>query len=109
MISFSARDLCWMQNMTFDIREINQRNDLLPALKLGFHIRGSCDEVPMSLKASLLLVDGQPGPPANGNGSLNAVGEHSGKGDLISLGSRSPVLGCAAVTSSPTPLLVLVT
>ncbi|CAL8334752.1 unnamed protein product [Boreogadus saida] len=91
--------------MTFAIREINQRNDLLPELRLGFHIRDSCNDVPVSLKASLLLVNGQPGPPATGNGSMS-VRELSGKGDLISLDSRSPVLGCADVTRSPSPVII---
>ncbi|CAL8373993.1 unnamed protein product [Gadus morhua 'NCC'] len=102
---FSARALRWMQTMTFAIREINQRRDLLPELRLGFHIRDSCNEVPVSLKASLLLVNGQPGPTAIRNGSLS-VGELSGKGDLISLGSRSPVLGCADVTRSPSRVII---
>ncbi|XP_056467900.1 extracellular calcium-sensing receptor-like [Gadus chalcogrammus] len=104
--NFSARALRWMQTMTFAIREINQRSDLLPALRLGFHIRDSCNDVPVSLKASLLLVNGQPGPPAIRNVSLEAVGEHSGKGDLISSGFRSPVLGCADVTRSPSPVII---
>ncbi|XP_061576532.1 extracellular calcium-sensing receptor-like [Cololabis saira] len=49
-----------MQTMTFAIKEINQRSDLLPHLKLGFHIRDSCDDIAVSLKASFLLVNGQP-------------------------------------------------
>uniref|UniRef100_A0A3B5LTK0 Olfactory receptor C family, x3 n=1 Tax=Xiphophorus couchianus TaxID=32473 RepID=A0A3B5LTK0_9TELE len=57
--SFSARALRWMQTMTFAIKEINERTDLLPRLKLGFHIRDSCDDIPVSLKASLLLANGQ--------------------------------------------------
>uniref|UniRef100_A0A8D0AA53 G-protein coupled receptors family 3 profile domain-containing protein n=1 Tax=Sander lucioperca TaxID=283035 RepID=A0A8D0AA53_SANLU len=57
---FSSRTLRWMQTMTFAIKEINQRSDLLPQLKLGFHIRDSCDDIPVSLRASLLLVNGQP-------------------------------------------------
>ena len=92
MFSFSARALRWMQTMTFAIREINQRSDLLPTLRLGFHIRESCNEVPVSLKSSLLLVNGQPAHAAIGNGSL------------ISLGSRSP--GCADVTRSPSPVII---
>uniref|UniRef100_A0A667WS52 Olfactory receptor C family, x1 n=1 Tax=Myripristis murdjan TaxID=586833 RepID=A0A667WS52_9TELE len=36
-----ARATRWMQTMTFAIKEINQRSDLLPQLKLGFHIRKS--------------------------------------------------------------------
>ena len=92
MFSFSGRALRWMQTMTFAIREINQRSDLLPALRLGFHIRDSCNDVPVSLKASLLLVNGQ---PAIRNGSLS-----------VSLGSRSTVLGCADVTRSPSPVII---
>ncbi|XP_039986001.1 extracellular calcium-sensing receptor-like [Xiphias gladius] len=57
---FSSRALRWIQTMTFAIKEINQRSDLLPQLKLGFHIRDSCDDIPVSLRASLLLVNGQP-------------------------------------------------
>lgn len=49
-----------MQTMTFAIKEINRRSDLLPQLKLGFHIRDSCDDIPVSVRASLLLVNGQP-------------------------------------------------
>ncbi|XP_056466439.1 extracellular calcium-sensing receptor-like [Gadus chalcogrammus] len=79
---FSARALRWMQTMTFAIREINQRSDLLPKLRLGFHIRDSCDEVPVSLKASLLLVNGQPGHAAIGN------------------------VSCADVTRSPSPVII---
>uniref|UniRef100_A0A4W5RHQ7 Olfactory receptor C family, x1 n=1 Tax=Hucho hucho TaxID=62062 RepID=A0A4W5RHQ7_9TELE len=56
---FSARALRWMQTMMFAVREINQRRDLLPHLTLGFHIRDSCDHVPVSLRGSLLLVNGQ--------------------------------------------------
>ena len=46
--------------MTFAIKEINQRSDLLPQLKLGFHILDSSDDIHVSLRASLLLVNGQP-------------------------------------------------
>uniref|UniRef100_A0A665TMY9 Olfactory receptor C family, x3 n=1 Tax=Echeneis naucrates TaxID=173247 RepID=A0A665TMY9_ECHNA len=60
LCSFSARALRWIQTMTFAVKEINKRRDLLPQLKLGFHIRDSCDDIPVSLRASLLLVNGQP-------------------------------------------------
>ena len=46
--------------MTFAIKEINQRSDLLPQLKLGFHILDSAAYIPEALRASLLLVNGQP-------------------------------------------------
>uniref|UniRef100_A0A8C2PY91 G-protein coupled receptors family 3 profile domain-containing protein n=1 Tax=Cyprinus carpio TaxID=7962 RepID=A0A8C2PY91_CYPCA len=50
----------WMQTMIFAVREINQRQDLLPNLYLGYHIRDSGDDIPVSVKRSLLLVNGQP-------------------------------------------------
>ncbi|KAL6479460.1 hypothetical protein MHYP_G00128930 [Metynnis hypsauchen] len=46
--------------MTFAVKEINQRQDLLPNLSLGYHIRDSFDEIPLSIKGSLVLVNGQP-------------------------------------------------
>uniref|UniRef100_A0A672K129 Extracellular calcium-sensing receptor-like n=1 Tax=Sinocyclocheilus grahami TaxID=75366 RepID=A0A672K129_SINGR len=52
--------LRWMQTMIFAVREINQRQDLLPNLSLGYHIRDSGDDIPVSVKRSLLLVNGQP-------------------------------------------------
>uniref|UniRef100_A0A3Q1J5G4 G-protein coupled receptors family 3 profile domain-containing protein n=1 Tax=Anabas testudineus TaxID=64144 RepID=A0A3Q1J5G4_ANATE len=83
---FSSRALRWMQTMTFAIKEINQRSDLLPQLKLGFHIRDSCDDIPVSLRALLLLVNGLPdkGVERNNNGSN---------------------LGCAAVQRTVSPVV----
>ncbi|XP_021328991.3 extracellular calcium-sensing receptor [Danio rerio] len=57
---FTPRALRWMQTMIFAVREINQRQDLLPNLSLGYHIRDSGDDIPVSVKRSLLLVNGQP-------------------------------------------------
>ncbi|CAG6001841.1 unnamed protein product, partial [Menidia menidia] len=57
---FSSRALRWMQTMTFAIKEINQRRDLLPHLRLGYHIHDSGDDIPVSLRSSFLLVNGQP-------------------------------------------------
>ncbi|XP_056621599.1 extracellular calcium-sensing receptor-like [Triplophysa dalaica] len=57
---FTSRALRWMQTMIFAVKEINQRRDLLPNLSLGYHIRDSCDDIPVSVKRSLLLVNGQP-------------------------------------------------
>uniref|UniRef100_A0A3Q1J110 G-protein coupled receptors family 3 profile domain-containing protein n=1 Tax=Anabas testudineus TaxID=64144 RepID=A0A3Q1J110_ANATE len=83
---FSPRALRWMQTMTFAIKEINQRSDLLPQLKLGFHIRDSCNDIPVSLRALLLLVNGLPdkGVERNNNGSN---------------------LGCAAVQRTVSPVV----
>uniref|UniRef100_A0A4W6D7C9 G-protein coupled receptors family 3 profile domain-containing protein n=1 Tax=Lates calcarifer TaxID=8187 RepID=A0A4W6D7C9_LATCA len=54
--------ICVKGTMTFAIKEINQRSDLLPHLKLGYHIRDSCDDIPVALRScplffkNLLLV-----------------------------------------------------
>uniref|UniRef100_A0A3B4ZMK5 Extracellular calcium-sensing receptor-like n=1 Tax=Stegastes partitus TaxID=144197 RepID=A0A3B4ZMK5_9TELE len=88
---FFSRALRWMQTMAFAIQEINQRSDLLPQLKLGFHIRDSCDDIPVSLRASLLLVNGQPE-------SVNRD-ERQGKNN----GSK---LGCAAINRTVSSVII---
>lgn len=87
--SFSARALRWMQTMTFAIKEINKRTDLLPRLKLGFHIRDSCDDIPVSLKASFLLANGQP-EGLKGNASQD----------------EAPGLGCEAVNRTVSSVII---
>ncbi|XP_027136408.1 extracellular calcium-sensing receptor-like [Larimichthys crocea] len=84
---FNSRALRWMQTMTFAIKEINKRSDLLPQLKLGFHIRDSCDDIPVSLRASFLLVNGQP------------ESVHRDKGPESNL-------GCAAVQRTVSPVII---
>lgn len=83
--------------MTFAIKEINQRSDLLPQLKLGFHIRDSCDDIPVSLRASLLLVNGQPERGSIAE-SVNKI-----KGFERNTGSN---LGCAAVQRTVSPVII---
>ncbi|XP_029028181.2 extracellular calcium-sensing receptor-like [Betta splendens] len=68
---FSSRALRWMQTMAFTIKEINESSDLLPHLKLGFHIRDSCDDIPVSLRALLLLVNGLPGKSSEADGGIH--------------------------------------
>ncbi|XP_031156946.1 extracellular calcium-sensing receptor-like [Sander lucioperca] len=94
---FSSRTLRWMQTMTFAIKEINQRSDLLPQLKLGFHIRDSCDDIPVSLRASLLLVNGQP------EIGTKAERVNRSKGQEWNIISN---LGCAAVQSTVSPVII---
>ncbi|XP_049924535.1 extracellular calcium-sensing receptor-like [Epinephelus moara] len=94
---FSSRALRWMQTMTFAIKEINQRRDLLPQLKLGFHIRDSCDDIPVSLRASLLLVNGQPETGTR----VESVNRDKG----LKRNSTSN-LGCAAVQSTVSPVII---
>ncbi len=97
LYSFSSRALRWMQTMTFAIKEINQRSDLLPQLKLGFHIRDSCDDIPVSLRASMLLVNGQP------ERGSRAESVNRNKGPESNIGSN---LGCAAVHRSVSPVII---
>ncbi|XP_028428881.1 extracellular calcium-sensing receptor-like [Perca flavescens] len=94
---FSSRALRWMQTMTFAIKEINQRSDLLPQLKLGFHIRDSCDDIPVSLRASLLLVNGQP------EIGTRAERVNTSKGQERNIISN---LGCSAVQSTVSPVII---
>ncbi|XP_053479650.1 extracellular calcium-sensing receptor-like [Ictalurus furcatus] len=51
--------------MVFAIEEINNRNDILPGVKLGYKIYDSCGSIEMTTRASLSLV--------NGNGENTSV------------------------------------
>uniref|UniRef100_A0A8C7YJ19 Olfactory receptor C family, x1 n=1 Tax=Oryzias sinensis TaxID=183150 RepID=A0A8C7YJ19_9TELE len=84
---FSSRALRWMHTMTFAIKEINKRNDFLSNITLGFHIRDSCNDIPVSLKATLQLVNGQP----ESNLSTEGVTRNSSM-------ETTNTLGCAAVS-----------
>ncbi|KAL7400947.1 hypothetical protein ABVT39_020518 [Epinephelus coioides] len=91
---FSSRALRWMQTMTFAIKEINQRSDLLPQLKLGFHICDSSSDIPVSLRASLLLVNGQP-----------EIGTRVNRDKGLRRNSTSN-LGCAATQNTVSPVII---
>lgn len=95
--SFSSRALRWMQTMTFAIQEINKRSNLLPQLKLGFHIRDSCDDIPVSLRASLLLVNGQP---------ERVYKDQSVKGDKKIGRNQSFDSGCSAVQRTVSSVII---
>ena len=83
--------------MTFAIKEINQRSDLLPQIKLGFHILDSSDDIPVSLRASLLLVNGQP-ERGYRTEIMNRV-----KGQKRNTVSN---LGCAAIQRTVSPVII---
>uniref|UniRef100_A0A8K9UEW0 Olfactory receptor C family, x3 n=1 Tax=Oncorhynchus mykiss TaxID=8022 RepID=A0A8K9UEW0_ONCMY len=90
--SFSARALRWMETMMFAVKEINQRRDLLPHLTLGFHIRDSCDHVPVSLRGSLLLVNGHPEWGADYRGAGQGPGS-----DCAAVRRASALLTCCSL------------
>lgn len=97
--SFSSRALRWMQTMAFAIKEINESRDLLPQLKLGFHIRDSCDDIPVSLRASLLLVNGLPDKNSQVEG-LNTDDDDGVTNQNVSN------FGCSAVQRTVSPVII---
>ncbi|XP_060780433.1 extracellular calcium-sensing receptor-like [Neoarius graeffei] len=52
------RELRFARAMEFTIHEINNRTDLLPGIKLGYHIHDSCSTVPMAIKVAFQLANG---------------------------------------------------
>ncbi|KAI3353702.1 hypothetical protein L3Q82_004944 [Scortum barcoo] len=94
---FHSRSLRWMQTMIFAIKEINQRSDLLPQLKLGFHIRDDCYDIPVSLRTSLLLVNGQPERGSRAESVNGSIDTESNTGSN---------LGCAAVNRTVSPVII---
>lgn len=99
--SFHARALRWMHTMTFAIKEINQRTDLLPQLKLGFHIRDSCNYIPVSLSASLLLVNGQPERVSRAMNVKRDKGLETNRSSEFSSN-----IGCAASHRTVSPVII---
>ena len=83
--------------MTFAIKEINQRSDFLPQIKLGFHILDSSDDIPVSLRASLLLVNGQP------ERGYRAEIVNRANGQKRNTGSN---LGCSAIQRTVSPVII---
>nr|XP_006637587.1 PREDICTED: extracellular calcium-sensing receptor-like [Lepisosteus oculatus] len=52
-------ELQYAQTMIFAIEEINNSSDILPAVSLGYKIYEACRSIPLSIKASLDLMNGQ--------------------------------------------------
>ncbi|KAL7870267.1 hypothetical protein SRHO_G00077640 [Serrasalmus rhombeus] len=51
-------ELQYAMTMMFAIEEINNSTDILPGFTLGYRIYGSCPSIPLSVKASLVLING---------------------------------------------------
>ncbi|XP_051512045.1 extracellular calcium-sensing receptor [Myxocyprinus asiaticus] len=52
-------ELQYAMTMMFAIEQINNSTDLLPSFTLGYRIYGSCPSIPLSVRASLSLMNGQ--------------------------------------------------
>ncbi|XP_027135776.1 extracellular calcium-sensing receptor-like [Larimichthys crocea] len=50
-------ELQYAYTMMFAIKEINNRSDLLPGVTLGYRIFDSCPSIPLSIRASLNLMN----------------------------------------------------
>ncbi|KAL4604784.1 extracellular calcium-sensing receptor-like [Arapaima gigas] len=50
-------ELQYAQTMIFAIEEINNSSDILPGVTLGYRIYDSCPSIPLSVKASLALMN----------------------------------------------------
>ncbi|XP_066566571.1 extracellular calcium-sensing receptor-like [Amia ocellicauda] len=55
----NAGELQYAQSMIFAIEEINNSSKLLPDVSVGYKIYDSCRSIPLSMKASLALMNGQ--------------------------------------------------
>lgn len=57
VFSIDPGELQYAMTMIFAIEEINNSTDILRDLTLGYRIYGSCPSIPLSVMASLLLMN----------------------------------------------------
>ncbi|XP_066565578.1 extracellular calcium-sensing receptor-like [Amia ocellicauda] len=57
--SFYHEEFQFAQAMIFTIEEINNSSEILPDVSLGYKIYDSCRSIPLSIKVSLALMNGQ--------------------------------------------------
>ncbi|XP_062861029.1 extracellular calcium-sensing receptor [Trichomycterus rosablanca] len=74
-------ELQYAMTMMFAIEEINNRTDILPDFTLGYRIYGSCPSIPLSVKASLILMNG---PGENQNNCTRSPTVHAVIGETTS-------------------------
>ncbi|XP_053278777.1 extracellular calcium-sensing receptor-like [Pleuronectes platessa] len=97
MGSIDSREVRFSRAMIFAIEEINNSSNLLPGVKLGYHIYDSCASVPMAAHLAFQLANGQDPEFSLGNdhncsqsGMVMAIVGESGSTPSISM---SRVLG----------------
>lgn len=56
--SLDPGELQYAQTMIFAIDEINNSSEILPGVSLGYRIYDSCPSIPLSVRASLALMNG---------------------------------------------------
>lgn len=77
-------ELQYAYTMMFAIEEINNSSELLPGVTLGYRIFDSCPSIPLSIRASLNLMNGY----------------DSGKGSCDKLSTVHAVIGETTSTST---------
>ena len=60
-------ELQYAYTMMFAIEEINNSSELLPGVTLGYSIFDSCPSIPLSVRASLNLMNGWNGMEGEGS------------------------------------------
>ncbi|XP_032368022.1 vomeronasal type-2 receptor 1-like [Etheostoma spectabile] len=88
--SINTRELRFSRAMIFAIEEINNSTELLPGIKLGYHIYDSCASVPVTVHVAFQLSNGldpvfYTGDSCSQSGMVMAVVGESGSTPSISM------------------------
>ncbi|XP_069053772.1 extracellular calcium-sensing receptor-like [Lepisosteus oculatus] len=89
--SLNLGELRSAQTMIFAIEEVNNSSDVLPDVSLGYKIYDTCRSVPLSIKASLDLMNGN-----EKNLSNQSCDKPSTVHAIIGHSSSTPTIGMAA-------------
>ena len=90
MCSINTRELRFSRAMIFAIEEINNSTELLPGIKLGYHIYDACGSVPVAVHVAFQLSNGldpvfYTGDSCSQSGMVMAVVGESGSSPSISM------------------------
>ncbi|XP_066566568.1 extracellular calcium-sensing receptor-like [Amia ocellicauda] len=90
--SVDPKELQSSQTMIFAIEEINNSSDILPDVTLGYKIYDSCRTISLSIKASLVLMNGQEQGFLSDQSCIQPSTVHA----IIGQSSSTPTIGIAA-------------